>query len=386
MGPELVLLKGDEFVDRSGFRREDDLFLDYLHDEMRSKDTVLESLDEALHALKRRSYVFPRVYRKKGDECLLLRWLDLPEEFVKGRTSFSVRHPVLEKIIEGNDIYQNTDVCSEHSLVWGLEDQMDQIREEGMVGIPYVGVSEIYSREIKGAIIVNYDPKVKRVDLAEIAVLHRVGQLVGDKVTGLLEVGLFREKQKELENLNRQLALQVNLDGPTGLYNKKTFHKHLEMYLGEGKRGDKSYYLIMFDCDGLKSLNDKKGHPAGDEFISALGKCLRDVDRIYGTVSYRLGGDEFAVVETGSVNDAVDLAEGIRKAVGGIPVPNGCKQITASIGVVEGSIDFDSGEEWYNIADEAIYKAKGSSSKFWRCLKRGGDRIFFYEEEKMVRL
>src|SRR3989344_6857598 len=87
--------------------------------------------------------------------------------------------------------------------------------------------------------------------------------------------------------INKKLERQIKLDGPTRLFNKKTFHQDLETYLQEFKRQQKSYNLIMMDMDHFKDLNDSFGHYQGDLFISHFGEYLCN---LLPTTGYRIGG------------------------------------------------------------------------------------------------
>ena len=73
----------------------------------------------------------------------------------------------------------------------------------------------------------------------------------------------------------------------------------------------------MLDLDGLKAINDKLGHQAGDERIQGLADAIRDSRRATD-LGYRIGGDEFAVILPGSrALGALEFAERVRGAGGG---------------------------------------------------------------------
>lgn len=116
---------------------------------------------------------------------------------------------------------------------------------------------------------------------------------------------LDEARRVELERL-RTAALTDSL---TGVRNHRAFHEELDAFLEPVP--DTSITLLMIDLDGLKDVNDRYGHQAGDDRIrllsSAVDAALRESDRLY-----RLGGDEFAVVlHNCSGTDAAAFADRI---------------------------------------------------------------------------
>ena len=87
------------------------------------------------------------------------------------------------------------------------------------------------------------------------------------------------------------------IDHLTGAGNRMAFEKHMEHV---GSKGRFPLCLIVIDVDGLKTINDKIGHQAGDALLCRvavlLRRSLRDNDAIY-----RIGGDEFAVIIPGAI-------------------------------------------------------------------------------------
>ena len=84
-------------------------------------------------------------------------------------------------------------------------------------------------------------------------------------------------------------------DALTGLLNRRAFEEHARMLKKEQTHHAKPYSLILFDVDWLKAVNDRHGHPAGDEVLRLVALAARQRVRKVDIV-YRLGGDEFAVL------------------------------------------------------------------------------------------
>ncbi|MDH5520272.1 MAG: diguanylate cyclase, partial [Acidimicrobiia bacterium] len=115
--------------------------------------------------------------------------------------------------------------------------------------------------------------------------------------------------QREAEERTRYLAAHDSL---TGLINRHTLREELERQLKMARRENRRFGLLYLDLDGLKTINDRYGHSAGDDFIKrtsiALLQSFRDSD-IVG----RIGGDEFVIVCPG-VDDAALLATMLTRA------------------------------------------------------------------------
>ncbi len=93
----------------------------------------------------------------------------------------------------------------------------------------------------------------------------------------------------------RDLERRALIDAKTGLYNYAAFIGRLRDELGRAERYDHTLSLIMLDIDGLKRLNDRRGHLVGDEAIARLSEVLTRTLRV-SDISGRFGGDEFAVI------------------------------------------------------------------------------------------
>ena len=105
-------------------------------------------------------------------------------------------------------------------------------------------------------------------------------------------------EQRALED---QLRRQASSDSLTGLANHGRFFEVLQGEICRSKRTGREFSLLLLDLDGLKVINDRFGHLAGDRALCRLAQSLTDCCRSIDTAA-RQGGDEFAVVlpETGA--------------------------------------------------------------------------------------
>jgi diguanylate cyclase (GGDEF)-like protein len=170
-----------------------------------------------------------------------------------------------------------------------------------------------------------------------------------------------RDQQLERRTLNHDLELykkKANFDALTTLFNRATFLDCLQEELSRVDRVGGDLSLLLIDIDDFKKINDSYGHLAGDMVLSSLGRLLRSLLR-NEDVPARYGGEEFVVLaEFTTLNQAVIMAEKIRKAVakhafGELPT------VTVSIGCATYRLG-DSSDGLIQRADLALYDAKNS--------------------------
>lgn len=164
-----------------------------------------------------------------------------------------------------------------------------------------------------------------------------------------------------LRNACQYLAIeQASLtDSLTGIPNKRALDDALQRSSLLSERHGEPYSLVLCDLDHFKTVNDTHGHVVGDHLLqiaaSEIEKSIRTSDSVY-----RFGGEEFAILlPHTSEQDARDVAERVREAIGAIRVDVGEKElkVTTSCGVAT-SLPGESSQAWLARADEALYRAK----------------------------
>lgn len=172
-----------------------------------------------------------------------------------------------------------------------------------------------------------------------------------------VEIGRLRE---DLESLRQE----AYTDGLTGIGNRKRFDQALRQSIVSAMEKGTPLCLMMIDIDYFKQFNDTYGHQIGDEVLRLLAKTLRENVKGQDTPA-RYGGEEFSIILPNThLDNALILAEQIRKAVSSKKVRNlrtgeDLGQITVSIGVSA----FEPGEpinQFIGRADGAMYMAKNS--------------------------
>ena len=170
-------------------RREGDQLIYDIRSMMRENE-IHRSLDIVLEALKTHGYASPRIYRHREseDECVLMAYLDLPDQFKDESVRFSVQqNRVLREIINEEHMHYSLDIHTDLREELTENDPLNHIVEKGFITIPYKGESSTYPKQIKGVIVVNYDPEVKIVGTSEFEILEEVGEFVGTQVSRVLE-------------------------------------------------------------------------------------------------------------------------------------------------------------------------------------------------------
>lgn len=172
------------------------------------------------------------------------------------------------------------------------------------------------------------------------------------------------------KKLEEALQHQAHTDSLTGIHNRGYFMSLLEGEIERARRYGHSLSLIMLDIDHFKSINDSRGHAAGDEALRGIGRILkssglRQID-FYG----RIGGEEFVIALPDTrLSGAVEAAERIRENIMHTPIQYNDQQffMTASIGAAEFDRD-DTQDTLLSKADHAMYRAK----------QDGRNRVYMY--------
>jgi diguanylate cyclase len=158
--------------------------------------------------------------------------------------------------------------------------------------------------------------------------------------TSDLQVNLERS-QRQIERLKSNLAdaeEQGLIDPLTGLRNRRSFDIMLSSAVAAARNSGQPLCLILADIDHFKSINDRYGHPTGDEVLKWFARILSGNVKGRDTVA-RYGGEEFAIIMAQTTLDnATTIAEQIKGQLNALywqkpDAPNTMLRVTSSFGV-----------------------------------------------------
>jgi diguanylate cyclase (GGDEF)-like protein len=172
--------------------------------------------------------------------------------------------------------------------------------------------------------------------------------------------------EHKVQERTKQLELLSNLDGLTGIANRRKMDDYLHHEWKVAIRHRHPLSLIILDIDCFKNYNDTYGHPAGDDCLKKIVKALSGSLKRSTDFVARYGGEEFVVILSDTAQEgAAEIAENIRKAVEELHIPHASSLVSSSVTISLGisalvSFANTSLPGFIKSADEALYAAKQS--------------------------
>lgn len=167
-------------------------------------------------------------------------------------------------------------------------------------------------------------------------------------------------REVERRRLLDEMTELARTDALTGVANRRVLIERLDEEVDRAARYGSDLTLLILDVDRFKQINDRFGHPVGDEVLRTLGELLTETTRSSDLVG-RYGGEEFAAVlpETG-IDEGCEMASRILERVRGERfLANGEPfSVTCSVGVAEIEVPGGDGEDLLRRADRSLYRAK----------------------------
>lgn len=177
-------------------------------------------------------------------------------------------------------------------------------------------------------------------------------------------VRLRVRNQIELKRQRDLLSRLSNLDGLTGVPNRRAFNTNLDREWRRCQRSHKPLSLIMIDIDHFKSFNDTYGHLAGDDCLKTVSTNLQQVLERPGDLLARYGGEEFIALlpETDS-GGAQLVANKMLRKISELAIPHASAlmedHVTISLGVATAQPKRAAlSAKLMEAADNALYQAK----------------------------
>jgi diguanylate cyclase (GGDEF)-like protein len=172
--------------------------------------------------------------------------------------------------------------------------------------------------------------------------------------SGLLRVPILIE----YDELKR-LELDAVTDPLTGLHNRRLFSESFEKELNRARRYSQPLGLVTLDLHRFKEVNDKHGHPRGDEVLRAAAATLKKALRTSDS-AFRIGGDEFALLLPQTDSDqALALCRRVQTVFAEMLQP---LQLSVTVGMDHGIAifpqDAEHADQLIRMADERLYRLK----------------------------
>jgi diguanylate cyclase (GGDEF)-like protein len=180
----------------------------------------------------------------------------------------------------------------------------------------------------------------------------------------LTSAGLFRVPiVLEYDEL-KVLQLNAVTDPLTGLYNRRLFGEGFEKELNRARRYGLPLGLVMLDLHRFKEVNDKHGHPRGDEVLRAAATTLKKALRTSDS-AFRIGGDEFAVLlPQTDAEQALGLSRRIEtvfsETLQSLPLT---VRVSMDHGVATFPQDGEQADQLIRVADERLYRLKHANHR-----------------------
>ena len=176
----------------------------------------------------------------------------------------------------------------------------------------------------------------------------------------------LHESQRKLIEINHELQKLTNVDGLTGLSNRRYFNDYSGPQWKLAIRENAPISILMIDVDNFKKYNDTYGHLAGDEVLKSVGAAMLRSFVRPTDLPARFGGEEFVVLLPATPREALTtLGDRVRANVEELKIPHAasgvCGHVTISVG---GAATIPKPEDTLpgliEAADQALYEAKKS--------------------------
>ena len=168
-----------------------------------------------------------------------------------------------------------------------------------------------------------------------------------------------KANEAELQHLTEKLRHLAQTDGLTGTNNRRHFMSLSQTEVERCRRENQPCSILAIDADHFKQINDRFGHPGGDQVLIDLVKVLEQTMRPYDILG-RIGGEEFAILVPGAdLELGSSIAERLRQAVANhaFSYQGPAFRVTISVGLA-----VDDGQQplqqLFAEADRALYRAK----------------------------
>ncbi|SDS32416.1 diguanylate cyclase (GGDEF) domain-containing protein [Halopseudomonas litoralis] len=169
----------------------------------------------------------------------------------------------------------------------------------------------------------------------------------------------------------QRLRTLANMDPLTGVGNRRTLTREMEIALASHNRHGTPFGLLLLDLDNFKCINDRQGHVEGDRVLVEFAQLTRNASRRSDRL-FRLGGEEFVLLMSNIDQAGLESAANSIVRTISTHLRSAGRPVTVSIG---GAL-LDAGDDsisWLNKADACMYRAKHGGRN--RCVVHLADEV-----------
>jgi diguanylate cyclase (GGDEF)-like protein len=175
----------------------------------------------------------------------------------------------------------------------------------------------------------------------------------------------------EIEALHLRIASlyeEVIRDTLTGAFSRGYFEVRVRERLAALQRHTEPFFLVVFDLDDFKTINDRFGHPFGDRVLVEIVKSINHLLRPSDVIA-RIGGDEFAILldHVENETEAGRILDRVLERLSTLTVSDGKNRVIpgCSFGMVRDAGDCLGFDELLGRADDAMYSSKARGKNVW---------------------
>lgn len=318
-----------------------------------------EAMDNSVSLMDREYYAMRLVIEAKGytDYPEILKEVELSSEDAALSPEEKIRHAT--ELVLNDEYYDKKDLIRKdmNESIQEVDKLMESIESNEMISlnrkleiVRIVILIQIVSVYVMVRLTsrLGIDPVLKAVE--KIKQDSPIPEMGANEFRYLAQAynKMYARYKTSLENLN----FKASHDELTGAYNRSGY----ELLLSSIDL--KTTYMMLFDVDNFKSINDTYGHETGDKILIKLVQVLKSVFRDDDCIC-RIGGDEFVVFMVHSSGMQHRLIESKIEQINNEleNTDDGLPPITISVGIVNGS-DASDPEKLFEKTDEAMYRSK----------------------------
>jgi diguanylate cyclase (GGDEF)-like protein len=233
------------------------------------------------------------------------------------------------------------------------------IKTNQVVNVPDVSLFPDFSVDIFVGSLLAVPLRVEEQTIGVLCVAHerRAAFTIVDEAILMVATNQLAAALR-VARLHDQVKWSARHDALTSALNHGAFYEELLRAIEQHARTSQPASLMLCDVDGLKRVNDRLGHLAGDDLLRSLVARIREIVRPTDRIA-RYGGDEFAIITLGTRRDeAAEVATQIHRSLKRRPLLEGSRPVQVTIGIAQIGEDGASPAELVRVADERLYKER----------------------------